>query len=297
MSGPSVTVLMAAHNAAPFLRPAVDSVLNQSFSDFRLLVVNDASTDDTREILRSYRDNRIQLLNLPKNGGQTHALNVGLERISTPWIARMDGDDICAPDRLEEQMKAVRTDPRLGCVGTFAWCFTQDPQHQEGVIEKPLEDAAIRSELLRGTPIIHGTLLIHREALLAVGGYDERYRYSADRALFNRLFHLPGFLGRNLPVPLLGVRRHPAQGSFCRRAADENIEIFSEMLQEKGRPWAERRVLQESLSFSYRFRARCSRSEGKFTKIPGDLLHALRVRSASWMEDLRKGSRHVPVDG
>ena len=105
---------MTVHNESSYLRTAVDSMLAQTYSDFHFLIVDDASTDDSREIVNSYQDERIQLVALEKNVGQTKALNIGITYVETDWIARMDADDYSAPQRLEEQMKAIEADyPRL----------------------------------------------------------------------------------------------------------------------------------------------------------------------------------------
>ena len=100
-----LTVLMTVYNGSPFLRTAIDSILNQTYADFCFLIVDDASTDDSREIVRSYKDPRIQLVCLEHNVGQTAALNIGLRQATTPWIARMDADDYSGPTRFEEQME------------------------------------------------------------------------------------------------------------------------------------------------------------------------------------------------
>src|SRR5687768_4124984 len=119
MINPPVTVLMAVKNGRPYLQTAIESTLAQTYRDFEFLIIDDASTDDTAEIIRSYQDPRIRLRTLAKNVGQTAALNLGLQDIKTPWIARMDADDYCHPRRFEAQMRLIESDSTLGCVGTF----------------------------------------------------------------------------------------------------------------------------------------------------------------------------------
>ena len=109
MTAPAVTVLMTVHNGGPYLRTAIHSVLAQTYRDFRFLIVDDASSDDTRDIIRSYDDPRVELMVLPQNVGQTAALNLGLRHAASPWIARMDADDYAAPSRLEEQLGALKS--------------------------------------------------------------------------------------------------------------------------------------------------------------------------------------------
>ncbi len=273
-TGTGVTVLMAVYNGAPYLRTALDSLLAQTMPRFQMVIVDDASTDPTAALIESYRDPRVELIRLERNIGQTAALNVGLRRASTPWIARMDADDYAAPGRLEAQLRAIEQDATLGCVGTFAWVFSDDPRQVDDVIEKPTEDAAIKRQLLRIVPLIHGSLLVRRDLLLAVGAYDERYRYSADWELYTRL--LPRCRAANIPQRLMGLRRHPGQGSFTRASLDENLQIFSRLLSQPGRAREDRAAIHSSLAYTYCARARASGASGRLGPMLSDLGRAVR---------------------
>ena len=98
---PRVTVLMPTYNVAPWVEEAIHSVLRQTYRDFELLVVDDASTDDTLDRVRSIDDPRIRIASFPNNVGLSENLNRGLDIIDTELVARMDGDDIAEPDWLE----------------------------------------------------------------------------------------------------------------------------------------------------------------------------------------------------
>ena len=286
---PQVTVLMAVHNGERYLRTAIESILRQTYGGFRFLIVDDASTDGTRSLIRSYDDPRIDLVLLERNLGQTAALNAGVRASTTPWIARMDADDYSAPTRLEKQLQALDGDPTLSCIGTCAWMFRDDPRVTERSIERPLDHDAILQELLTGTPLIHGSIVIRREALLDAGGYDERYRYSADRDLYHRL--LPRHRAANLPERLLGVRRHEQQGSFSLRAADENIEIVWRALRAKTHAGQEARKLRDSLAYAYLFHARCAAASGSYPVIMRDVLQAFRIAPRRALRSLTRGRR------
>lgn len=257
MSAAPVTVLMAVRNGSRFLRTAIDSILSQSLTDFQFLIVDDESTDDTRQILRSYGNPRIKVLSLERNVGQTAALNLGLRHAQSPWIARMDADDFSAPTRLEEQMQVLEADPGLACVGTAVWEFQDDPAVVETVRRRPEHHDQIRRAALYGAGMIHGSIVVRRAALLEVGAYDERYRYASDREMFIRL--LRRHPARNLNKPLLGIRRHPAQDSFSKGAADEYIAIFRRLMNQEGFTAEEREILRRNLAYSYLFRAKCHR--------------------------------------
>jgi glycosyltransferase involved in cell wall biosynthesis len=270
-----LTVLMAVHNGAHYLNTAIDSILRQTYQDFRFLIVDDASTDTTREIVRSYQDHRIDFLCLERNLGQTGALNVGLKKISTPWIARMDADDFSAPSRLQEQMDLLDSDPSLRCVGTDAWTFNDDPEVIEGAITKPSDNAGIQQELLRGSPIIHGSIIVSRQALIDVGSYNERYRFANDVELYDRL--LSGHHSANIPRKLLGIRRHQEQGSRTKKSFDEVIEIFENRLLHQDYSSQENKVVRATLSRFHVVRARFSLIEMDFLEAGRDLVRALQT--------------------
>ena len=270
----SLTVLMAVHNGEPFLRAAIDSILNQTYPDFGFLIVDDASTDNTRDIVRSYDDRRIELLCLESNVGQTAALNIGLRHASSRWIARMDADDYSAPTRLEEQMKTLEKDPSLACIGTHVWTFREDPAVVDGVIVTPLTHADIKQELLRQSPIIHGSIVASREALLDVGGYDEQYRHTADVELYDRL--LPKYSTANIPKQLVGIRRHKGQGSRARIAFDEYIQVCSNRLRSNNYTLEEQAIIRGSLSRLHIHRARYQAAEGRLSAFAMDVSRAMR---------------------
>src|SRR5690606_10551481 len=114
---PKISVLMPAYNAGSHIREAIESILQQTFTDFEFLIINDGSTDDTLEIIRSYDDARIRLVSRP-NKGLIATLNEGMELAVTNYIARFDADDICVPTRLEEQYNFLQNNPDYILVGS-----------------------------------------------------------------------------------------------------------------------------------------------------------------------------------
>ncbi|MBI3616078.1 MAG: glycosyltransferase family 2 protein [Candidatus Omnitrophica bacterium] len=270
-----LTVLLAVYNGQRYLPMAIESILQQTYRNFRFLIVDDASGDQTRQIIRSMRDPRIDGLFLDRNVGHTAALNIGLRSARTPWIARMDADDYSAPTRLEEQIRRLHEEPSLRGIGTFAWVFRDDPRVMEEIVKRPVDYPTMKREILRGTPMIHASLLFHREALLEIGGYDERYRITADRELYGRL--LARYRAVNLPKPLYGIRRHSAQGSYTATAARETVDLFSRMLSEGRYSPEEKATLRESLVRAHLFCARCSRKEHRYLDVIRCVVSALRA--------------------
>ena len=237
---------MTVYNGGPYLREAIESILQQTYSDFHFLIVDDASTDDSREIVASYDDERIELLCLEKNVGQTAALNIGLRHSTRTWIARMDADDFSAPTRFEEQMRVLSGDDTIDVLGTHAWTFREDPEVVDGEYITPLENHAIKRQLLRGSPLIHSSMIAKRSALLEVGAYDDRYPYSADIDLYDRL--MANHKAANLPLKLYGIRRHGGQGTRTKDAQTETIDIFTRRLQSGRYSTEERTVIRASLA-------------------------------------------------
>ena len=120
MKNPKVTVLMSVYNGEKYLQEAIDSILEQTFKDFEFLIINDGSTDKTGEILESYHDLRIKIINNEKNIGLTKSLNKGLKLARGEYIARQDADDISMPERLEKEVEFLETHQDYAVVGAFA---------------------------------------------------------------------------------------------------------------------------------------------------------------------------------
>ena len=274
-----LTVLMAVRNGEPFLNLAIESILRQTYGDFRFLIIDDASTDRTREVARSYNDKRIELICLEKNVGQTAALSRGVHHLSTPWFARMDADDYSAPTRIEEQMRLLESDPSVGCVGTLAWVFQDDPASAESIISRPEHHDDIKHALLWDSPIIHGSIVIDRQKFLQAGGYNDEYRYCADLDLYDRL--IPLCRTANIPKPLLGLRRHAGQGSQSPVAVEEGIRIYERRLSGGQYSAEEIRALRAALSLWFVHRALIGVSNRNPASAASNLFRALRLSTST----------------
>jgi glycosyltransferase involved in cell wall biosynthesis len=115
---PLVSVLMPVYNGEQYLRPAIDSILEQTFTDFEFIIINDGSTDSTEQIILSYSDQRIRYIRNEKNLKLIATLNKGLDLCTGKYIARMDADDISAPERFATQVKFMEANPEYGLCGT-----------------------------------------------------------------------------------------------------------------------------------------------------------------------------------
>jgi glycosyltransferase involved in cell wall biosynthesis len=209
---PLVSVVMPAFNAARFIRAAVDSVLAQSYRHFELVVVDDASSDETAAILRDYqkRDDRVRVHRHPINEGVTAALNRGCAIATGEFIARMDADDLCLPERLAQQVAYLRQHPEVGAVG--GWVQQVDEYGRPGKIHRPPTDPTLVSwSLFFCSSLVHPLVMMRRDLLERVGCYRPDYPHNEDYDLWFRLSRITK-LG-NLPDVLLRYRIWPASVS------------------------------------------------------------------------------------
>lgn len=225
---PEVTVLMAVHNAAPFLREAIDSVLCQTFKDFEFLIIDDGSTDATGEILAAYIDPRIRVVRLVKNSGLVAALNLGIDESRSELIARMDGDDICEPQRLELQVAFLRRHPQVLLLGTGLVRISADGRPFERVVN-PTDDAVLQERLLDGSQFCHPSVMMRTDVVRRLGGYRDVGKGPAeDYDLWLRIAE-QGQVA-NLPEVLLRYRIHESQTSVGKLVRQRQTAQFYKIL-------------------------------------------------------------------
>ena len=182
MGCPKISVLMSVYNGEVFLRPAIESILQQSFADFEFLIVNDASSDHSREIILSYRDSRIRLIDNLQNIGLTRSLNKGLALARGDYIARMDADDISLPERLEEELKLFSGN--VGLVSCWGRRIDEDGNRVsvrwiDEVIRIPDKDIKKRM-FTKGNCILGPAAIFSRKVVEKIGFYDETLRQAQD---------------------------------------------------------------------------------------------------------------------
>ncbi len=199
---------MAVHNGLPHLEDCLHSVLSQRFRDFEFVIVDDASTDGTAALLHevSSRDNRLKVLQNGRNLGLTRSLNLGLAEARGEYIARIDADDLCRPDRLEVQLGALKNDPSLLILGS-GYRIINEQGAPQGAVSVALSDARVRWLLGFSPPTFHPTYFFRRVGPDgAAVMYDESFRTAQDYDLWSRLSRQ----GRSLVLPevLIDYRRH-----------------------------------------------------------------------------------------
>jgi glycosyltransferase involved in cell wall biosynthesis len=185
MSHPKVTVLMSVFNGSGHLGPAVESILNQTFSDFEFLILDDGSTEPIVEQILEYRDNRVRIIR-QENMGLTKSLNRGISLAGCDYVARMDADDISLPDRLEKQFDIISRAHSIDLIGTFFEIMDES----KNTIEKKIliTDPIYRLWRLQfHNNYGHGTMMLRKESVIGAGMYDSRLRFAQDYDLWSRI--------------------------------------------------------------------------------------------------------------
>ncbi|MGV4793001.1 glycosyltransferase [Rhizobium sp. F40D2] len=217
---PAISVVLPVYNGEAFLREAVESILEQTFTDFELIIINDGSTDGSGPLSRELAtlDRRIVLVERP-NDGLVSALNEGISRARSNLIARMDADDVAMPERLELQYARMQAEPQLGVLGSFTRLMDKTGSIIR-LSDYPVTELEAARFLERGCPIAHPTAMMRREVVLAAGGYRKAFSHCEDYDLWLRVNEL-GYGIANLPKPLLNYRMHGGNVSAVHREAQE----------------------------------------------------------------------------
>ena len=225
-ANPLISVVMPVRNALPFLNESIRSILEQTLTEFEFVILNDASTDGSAELLREWscRDRRIQLYESKQRLGLSGSSNAVVLKARAPIVARMDADDIAHPERLRQQWNIIERRPDVAVIGTL--CNGIDASGRE---VRPRD----RWRLVRRSgyiPFPHGSAMFRREVFDQVGGYDEAADGGEDQDLFSRM----ATCGRVLTLPdvLYSYRYHSSNATLFNgtRAVSENHSQNGEAL-------------------------------------------------------------------
>lgn len=218
MNSPAISVIMPVYNAEKFLEESIESILNQTFSNFEFLIFNDCSTDGSLSIINSYQDDRIVLIDSPRNCGYLVHLNKGIRLAKGKYIARMDADDVSMPNRFDKQFEHLENNPNIALVGASGICI-DDHGIERSKIEFPVPTNLIFSHLFFGNPFIHSSIFIRKE-ILNQYKYDLDFYLAEDYYLWSQI--AKSYNVSNISQPLVKYRIHP-----------ESISIKKQIEQEK----------------------------------------------------------------
>jgi len=211
------SVILPIYNGEAYLKQAIDSVLNQTFKDFELLLLNDGSTDSSEEIIDVYlkKDKRCKKFSW-QNQGLIKTLNTGIEKAQGEIIFRMDADDICHPERFEKQFQYLESHPDCVALGSRVLLIDEDGMPIK-VFSVPIDHEEIDRENFRGggAAIVHPSVVMRKDALINTGGYRDKYIHAEDIDLFLRLAE-QGTI-KNLSDILLEYRQHSLSIGYAKR--------------------------------------------------------------------------------
>lgn len=207
MMRPLISVLMPVYNSEDYLKQAIESILNQTFTNFEFLIFDDGSTDKSKEIILKYaeKDSRIIFFLSPENQGYTKHLNKGLEIAKGKYIARMDSDDICLPNRLQMQVNFMEKNEKVWVLGASSLIIDKDA-NEVGISTRITDPEKLYFISFFINPLSHPTVIFRKDQILKIGGYNNAKVPSEDFDLWVKV--LGNGKIANLETPLLKYREH-----------------------------------------------------------------------------------------
>jgi glycosyltransferase involved in cell wall biosynthesis len=209
---PFITIFTPNYNKSKFLPETIESVLNQTYTNFEYIIVDDCSTDNSWEIIQSYvtKDNRIKAYRNELNCAIVETRNRGLNRSSddAKYFAIIDSDDVASPDRIQYQVEFLEENPEYGLVGSDSIIIDENSQ-KIGYRTYPHTDAEIRKKIVRFNPFTQSSITIRKEVVREIGPYDEQWKVCQDYDYWLRVGK--DWKLRNLEDPLIKYRLSSSQ--------------------------------------------------------------------------------------
>lgn len=222
---PKVSILLPVYNAEKYLSDCLKSLLNQTFHDFEIIAINDASTDASLSILYKYSeiDSRIKIHSNKSNLKLAATLNRGIQLSSSPLIARMDADDIALPNRLEYQYNFMLSNPKVAICGTNIKVLGTNQ-----IWKMPISNSSIRASLVFNSPILHPTVIYRKHIICKYSGYNENIIYAQDYELWHRLSKDSKIVFANIDIPLIYYRLTDSDKPSSYKEIQKKPQILSE---------------------------------------------------------------------
>jgi len=229
---PEISVILPVYNGQDYLAEAIESIISQTFHSWELIIINDGSTDKSEEIIKSYlpKESRIKYYRNQQNSGLIFTLNKAIDLSEGNYIARMDADDICSPERLQIQYDFLRKNTDIALCGTYATVINNNGK-PIGRLLNLRTDEYIRIHLLFSVPLIHSSVMGKAE-VFKQNHYDTDYKHAEDYDLWCRIS--ANHKIANIPSYLLKYRWHST-----------NVSVLNQKIQEK----TKERVIRRQLTF------------------------------------------------
>ena len=225
----AISVLMPTYNASKYVAEAIESVLQQSFKDWELLIVDDGSTDDTVNVIRSYADKRIRLI--CNDHDFIGSLNLGLKEATGKYIARMDADDLMHPDRLKIQYAIMEEEEEITVCGSWVRIFGEN---KPGIVPTSLKGKLtdVYRFLLKQNPLFHPTVMIRREFLRSHALQYERYSHAEDYKLWFEIAKKGGiFFVEDQPLTFYRASEGQVSKVYKDEQKETSLRIRKEVLE------------------------------------------------------------------
>lgn len=220
-----ISILLPVFNDEKFIKRAVDSVLNNSYSNYELIIVNDGSSDNSIDVINSIKDERIKVYN-KSNSGLIETLNYGLKKCNNEIIMRMDGDDEIEKDKISIQLSNFSNSNSI-LLGTGG-SIIDNMSKFKSLVNVPENNISILKKMRKMQPsIIHASIMFYKDAIIKSGSYDEKFSVAEDYELFYRLSRL-GELS-NIDIPLYKIRKNEENVSVTR----SRIQLLNTMIARK----------------------------------------------------------------
>jgi glycosyltransferase involved in cell wall biosynthesis len=199
-----ISVLMTTYNCAPYIETAVQSILRQTYKNFELLIVDDGSSDNTEEIVRSIPSEKIRYARL-EHLGRSAVLNYGLKAANNDWVALMDSDDIAVPERLEKESSLIRGNIKDIIFSDSVYFKDKEIQFLNEI--NPAKEDLKKKIKSRGH-ICNSSVIYNRNFILNQGGYNEKLNHSEDYELWLRLLDEANFVHLSDRLIFMRIRRN-----------------------------------------------------------------------------------------
>lgn len=222
---PRISVIMGIYNCAPTLALALDSLLAQTYQDFKVIMCDDGSTDNTADVAQKYVDDypgKFILIKNEKNLTLAAALNRCLDYADTEYVARMDGDDISLPERFEKEVTFLDAHHEYAIVSGSIIYFDENGEFRRGTAGGEVT----KDHFIKGTPFCHAASMVRKDAYDKVEGYstDSSYQRVEDYNLWVKMYEA-GFKGWNISEPIYAMRDD--NNAYLRRTWGNRINEFN----------------------------------------------------------------------
>lgn len=288
-STPTVSVLLPVYNAERFVAQSIQSILQQSFTDFELIILNDGSTDGSLKVIEQFNDERIRIVS-HENMGLGATLNKGMEISKGKYIARQDADDISLPKRFEKQLDFLRKNPDVAVVGAHAQIIDEDGVLQARFQRHSCDSDSIKADLIFNNPFVHSSVLLNKEKVFSVA------HYSSERGALED-FRLWSEVSRKFPLANLNeiLVHYREVGAGISQTNEKYNDEVSAICASNLRFYSNEMSEESARKLSNAYHGFASVSDSEIRKMAGQIIQVIRSTLPAASEKLidNLSARHI----